>query len=239
MEEKLLKRMENFRNTPDRLKFELLRELSELPENEQIVEFLLNVIENEKYDRIRINAVMNLKNIKNKLIEDKLKTIFSFEHDKSVKLVIVETLGERDTVEIDDFFQKVVLKDPNDVVRATAIRKLHERKNLDDSKMLDLLMEIILTDSSVFPKQISLSALPYYADESTYKTLKNLFKREEMHQLKKLLFKTLKVIAEDLELELDVDEPLDPVFEDTRKARKKRRKERRKKKMGKDDYLYF
>ena len=88
--------MEDFKNTPDRLKFALLKELSELPENDQIVEFLLNIVENEKYDRIRINAVINLKNTKNKSVEEKLKTIFSFEHDKSVKLVIVETLGERE-----------------------------------------------------------------------------------------------------------------------------------------------
>lgn len=239
MEEELLKRMENFKNTPDRQKFELLKEMSELPENEKIVEFLLRIVENERYDRIRINAVLNLKNTKNKSVEERLKTQFSFEHDKSVKLVIVEALGERESTAIDDFFLKVVLKDQNDVVRATAIRKLHERENLEDSKMLDILMEIIQTDSSIFPKQIALSILPCYADGAAYKTLINVFKREEMHQLKKLLFKTLEEIAEHLDLEFSLDEPLDPVFEDTRKARRKRRKERKKKKMGKDDYLYF
>lgn len=231
--------MENFKNTPDRLKFELLRELSELPEEEHITNFLLNVVENEKYDRIRINAILNLKKYESDLIVEKLKIIFSFERDKSVRLVIVETLGERDSDEIEDFFQQVAIKDLNDIVRATAIRKLHERENIDQTVMHDLLLDVIQNDSSVFPKQIALSALPCYATSTTYDKLRNVFFREEMLQMKKLLFKTLEEISTKFELDLDVKEPGDPIFEDTKKARRKRRKERKKKKLDKDDYLYF
>jgi len=239
MEEKLLKKMEKFKNTPDRLKFELLTELSKLPENEKIVDFLISIVENEKYDRIRIRAILNLKKMQSSLIDEKLKDIFSFEHDKSVKLVIVEALGERDSEDIDDFFKHVVLKDSTDVVRATAIRKLHERKTLSDSELLDLLMEIILTDTSVFPRQIALSILPCYANFSNYKIVRHLFRTEEMHEMKKLLFRTLEEISANLNIKLDVDEPLEPIFDDSKKAKKQRRKERKKKKMGKDDYLYF
>ncbi len=239
MDKKHLKRMENFKNTPDRLKFEFLKELSEQPEDEEIADFLLNVVENEKYDRIRINAVLLLKKFKSEKVVEKLKTIFAFEHDKSVRLVLVETLGDRDSEDIDDFFRKAVIKDLNDIVRATAIRKLHERENIDHSDMQVLLLDVIQNDSSVFPKQIALSSIPCYADSSTYKILRNVFIREEMHQMKKLLFKTLKEIAEKFELKLDVVEPEDPIFEDTKEARRRRKKERKKKKMGKEDYLYF
>lgn len=239
MDKKYLKRMNNFKNTPDHLKFELLKELSELSEDDQITEFLLDVVENEKYDRIRINAALVLRKYKSDLIIEKLKTIFAFEHDKSVRLVIVEVLGERDSKEIDSFYQNVVLKDRNDVVRATAIRKLHERENVSSNDMKVLLLDVIQNDISVFPKQIALGLIPCYADENTYKTLKNLFLREEMLQMKKLLFKTIEEISKKLELDLDVKEPEEPIFEDTKKARRKRKKERKKKKLGKNDYLYF
>ncbi|MHA1199212.1 MAG: HEAT repeat domain-containing protein [Candidatus Heimdallarchaeaceae archaeon] len=239
MEEKFLKRMENFKNTPDRLKFELLKELSELPEEKRITNFLLSVVENEKYERIRINAIINLKKYESDLIVEKLKTIFSFERDKSVRLVIVETLGERDSDEIDNFFQQTAIKDLNDIVRATTIRKLHERENMDQTIMHDLLIDIIQNDSSVFPKQIALSALPCYATSSTYDKLRNVFFREQMHQMKKFLYRTLEEISTKMELDLDVKEPEDPIFEDTKKARKQRRKERKKKKLEKDDFLYF
>ena len=240
----IARRMENFKNTPDRLKYELIKELAKLPESEKVSDFLLNVVENERYDRIKIHAVLSLKKYTSTLVEERLKTIFSFEHDKSVKLVIVENLGERDSADVDDFFKKVAVRDQNDVVRATAIRKLHEREKVDDSEMLDLIMEVIQTDTSVFPRQIALSILPCYADSSIYRTIRNVFIREEMHQMKKLLFHTLKEISVKLELELDVNEPLDPIsiVDDSKKSRKHRRqnrKERKKKKMGKDDYLYF
>ena len=195
MDKKILKHMENFRNIPDSSKFELLRELSELPRDEKILNFLVNVIENEKYDRIRINAVLMLKKFTNPIVIEKLKTIFTFEHDKSVRLVIVEVLGEKDSKEVEDFFQNVVLKDLNDVVRATAIRKLQERKKIDNSAMHALLLDVIQNDSSVFPKQIALSTFLCYADSSDYKTLKNLFIREEMLQMKKLLLNMIRVFV--------------------------------------------
>ncbi len=239
MEKKLLKRMENFKNTPDRLKFYLLKELSELTDDKRINDFLLNVVENEKYDKIRINAVLLLKKFENDSTIEKLKTIYAFEHDKSVRLVIVETLGDMNSVDVDDFFQTIAIKDLNDVIRAASIRILHERGKLEKSIALDLLVDVIQNDSSVFPKQIALSSLSHYANNSTYGIIKKVFIREEMIQMKKLFYRTLKEISSKLNQELDVDEPQDPIVEDTKKARKKRRKERKKKKLDKDDYVYF
>ena len=231
--------MENFKNTPDDLKFALLKELSNLPEDKKILDFLLNVAENEKYDKIRINTILLLRKYESDLVINKLKTIFAFEHDRSVRLSIIESLGNMNSKEIDDFFQNIVTKDLNDVVRGTIIRKLQERGNLDQNVMLELLLNIIQNDTSVFPIQIALNFLPLYAKLSTYNYVKNLFNKEEMFQMKKLLFRTLETISLKIKIDLDVNEPEEPIIEDTKKARRKRRKEQKKKKKGKDDYLYF
>ena len=54
MDKELEKKINNFSNLPDRDKLGLLIELSDHLENNEVQNFLFHVIENDKYEKIRI-----------------------------------------------------------------------------------------------------------------------------------------------------------------------------------------
>ncbi|MCG3260628.1 MAG: hypothetical protein H7644_12830, partial [Candidatus Heimdallarchaeota archaeon] len=58
MEQELAKIMKKFKNSPDFAKFELLDKLGNEQKSQNLVDFLIQVGENDKYYKIRIKAIM-------------------------------------------------------------------------------------------------------------------------------------------------------------------------------------
>ncbi|NPD90268.1 MAG: HEAT repeat domain-containing protein [Asgard group archaeon] len=231
-------RIKKFNNSPDRVKFEILVSISEQKKSKENIEFLLKVIEVEKYEKIRIKAILTLKEFEDKKIVQKLSEFFSFERDNSVRLALIEVLGSASSEEIEEVLINATKKDSNDIIRSMAIKHLHERAKIDQKEMKNLLLDVIQNDRAIFPKQIALSVISSYAKQEELDKLKLIFEREEKFKMKQLLHQTMMNIASNLQTELDVEEPIEEKEEETEK--KKRRKRRKKVKKKKDEeYLYF
>ena len=241
MDSKLEKKLKTFNNLPDKLKLEKLVSISEQEIDDDILEFLIKVVEKEKYERIRIKALFILKDTKKKEIAQKLMEIYAYERENSIKLVLTEMIGDLSSPKIEDFLTKISKVDENDVVRSMAIRKLHERKKLKKDKLRELLLDRIQNDKAVFPIQMSLNILPDYADSESLETLKRVYQRETKNKMKQLIYQTMSKIAETLGEDLDIKEPiLSNVREAMEKTHKKKRRGRKKKKKGKnEEHLFF
>ncbi len=241
MNPKLEKKLKKFNNLTDKMKLEELVSISEQEIDENILEFLIKVFEKEKYERIRIKAIFILKDTKKKEIAQKLMEFYAYERENSIKLVLAEVIGDMSSPKIEDFLIRISKEDENDVIRSMAIRKLHERGKLKKDKIRELLLEIIQNDKAVFPIQMSLNIIINYADSESLETLKRVYKRETKSKMKQLFYQTMKKIAEILDEDLGIKEPILSITrEELEKTNKKKRRVRKKKKKAKDEeHLFF
>jgi len=241
MDSKLEKKLKKFNNSPDVMKLEELVSISEQEIDENNLEFLIKVVEKEKYEKVRIKAIFILKDTKKKEITQKLMEFFAYERENSVKLVLTEVIGDMSSPKIEDFLIRISKEDENDIVRSMAIRKLHERGKLKKDKIRKLLLEIIRNDKAVFPIQMSLNIIPNYADSESLETLKHAFRRETRSKMKQLIYQTMSKIAETLDEDLGIKEPiLEVVREELERSQKKKRRKRKAKKKAKDEeHLFF
>jgi HEAT repeat protein len=235
MEKNIEKRMKKFRNLRDRDKLATLVDISEKPKSEENIELLLKVIEEERYEKIRIKAILVLKKFANKNIVQRLQEFYSREKEKSVRLALIEVLGDVSRVKVEDFLSKVAEKDENDVIRAMALKNLHERGKLDNEKMKKLILDIIQNDRATFPKQIAISIAQFYADQDVIDTLKRVFRRETKHKMRLLLYQKISEISKKLYVDLDIEEPIEEIVEED----KKRKLRIRKKKKEEEEHLFF
>jgi hypothetical protein len=236
MDKKLEKKWKKFTNSTDRNKLDILVKLSEQDKSDEIAEFLFRAIEQEKYEKIRIKAIMILKEYDDEKIVDKLSIFYGYEREKSVRLALVEAIGNMSSSKVEDLLQNVIEKDDNDIVRSMAIKNLHNRKKIGKAKMRNVLHDVIQNDHDVFPKQMALSVIEFYANNSSLEILQKVFNREVKFKMRSLIYKTLSTIATKLKKELDVEEPKEETFEKTDKKEKKRRK---KKKKEEEEHLFF
>ena len=207
MDKELEKKINNFSNLPDRDKLGLLIELSDHLENNEVQNFLFHVIENDKYEKIRIKAILILKTNDDEETVRRLSELCAYERENSVRLALVEALSDMNSGEIDNILQRIAQKDNNDIIRSIAVKNLHERNKFSKVKMKTLLLEIIQQDSSAFPKQISLNLIPQYADKKTLDILESVYTREKKYKMKKLIHQTMKETADKVKVKFDVEEP--------------------------------
>ncbi|MHA2254696.1 MAG: HEAT repeat domain-containing protein, partial [Candidatus Heimdallarchaeaceae archaeon] len=205
MVKELEERIKKFKNSPYRVKFETLVSISEQKKNKENIAFLFKVIEVEKHEKIRIKAILTLKKFEDKKIVQQLSEFFSFERDNSVRLALIEVLGSASSEEIEEMLRSAAKKDSNDIIRSMAIKNLHEREKIDQTKMKSLLMDVIQNDRATFPKQMALSIISSYAKKEDLDTLKLIFEREIKFKMKQLLHQTMKNVALNLQTELDVE----------------------------------
>lgn len=236
MVKELEKRIKNFSNFPDREKLAFLIELSDHLENKEILNFLFYVIENDRYEKIRIKSILILKTHDDEETVRKLSELYAYEREKSVRLALVEAIADMSSGEIDDLLQSIAKKDDNDIIRSIALKNLHERKKIGKAKMRTLLLDVIQNDGSIFPKQISLNLMSLYADKKSPEVLKSVYEREKKFKMKKLIHQTMREVAEKVKVELDVEEPIEKKVEE---EIGKRRRKRRKKKKEDEDHLFF
>ena len=241
MDPKLEKRLKKFNNSPDVMKLKELFSISEQEIDENNLEFLIKVVEKEKYERVRIKAILILKDTKKREIAQKLMEFYAYERENSVKLVLVEAIGDMSSPKIDDFMIRISKEDENDIVRSMAIRKLHDRGKLKKDKIRNLLLEVIQNDKDVSPIQMSLNIIPNYAESESLEILKRVYRRETKNKLRLLIYQTMSKIAEILDEDLGIKEPiLEVVRDESGKAQKKKRRRRKTKKKAKDEeHLFF
>ena len=241
MDPKLEKRLKKFNNSPDVTKLKELVSLSEQEIDENNLEFLIKVVEKERYENVRIKAIFILKDTKKKEIVQKLMEFYAYERENSVKLVLIEAICDMSSPKIEDFLIRISKEDENDIVRSTTIRKLHDRGKLKKDKIRNLLLEIIQNDKAVSPIQTSLNIIHNYANSESLETLKRVYRRETKSKLKQLIYQIMSKIVETLGEDLGIEEPvLGVVREDLEKVQKKKRRRRRVKKKAKDDeHLFF
>ncbi len=235
MEQELAKMMKKFNNSPDFAKFELLDKLGNEQKNQNLVDFLIQVSENDKYYKIRIKAIMTVTKFEDSDIAQKLSELYAYERDRNVRLAITESLGDMSTSDTDEMLLNISKNDLNDVVRSAALRKLHERKKLKKAVMRKLILETIKNDHDVYPRQIALSIIPKYANQTVYTALKTIFDEETKFKMRSLLYKTLAEVATKLDKEIDVDEPIKPKEEPI----KKRKRRKKKKDKEAEEHLFF
>ena len=241
MDPKLEKRLKKFNNSPDVMKLKELFSISEQEIDENNLEFLIKVVEKEKYERVRIKAILILKDTKKKEIAQKLMEFYAYERENSVKLVLVEAIGDMSSPKIEDFLIRISKEDENDIVRSMAIRKLHDRGKLKKDKIRNLLLEVIQNDKDVSPIQMSLNIIPNYAESESLETLKRVYRRETKNKLRLLIYHTMSKIAETFNEDLGIKEPLLELARDeSGKSQKKKRRRRKTKKKSKDEeHLFF
>ncbi|MHA1201460.1 MAG: HEAT repeat domain-containing protein [Candidatus Heimdallarchaeaceae archaeon] len=240
MDPKLEKKLKKFNNSPDVMKLKELISISEQEIDKNNIEFLIKVVEKEKYERVRIKAILILKETKKKEIAQKLMEFYAFERENSVKLVLVEAIGDMSSPKIEDFLITISKEDENEIVRSMTLRKLHDRGKLKKDKIRNLLLEVIQNEKSVSPIQMSLNIILNYADSESLETLKRVYRRETKSKMRLLIYQTMSKIAEILDEDLGIKEPiLDVVREDLGKSQKKKRRRRFKKKAEDDEYLFF
>jgi len=235
MEKELAEMMKKFKNSPDFAKFELLDKLGNEQKSQNLVDFLIEVSENDKYYKTRIKAIMTVTKFEDSDIAQKLSELYAYERDRNVRLAMTESLGEMSSSDTDEMLLNILKNDLNDVVRSAALRKLHERKKLKKAAMRKLILETIKNDHDVYPKQIALSIIPQYANQTVYESLKTVFEEETKFKMRSLIYKTLVEIATKLDKEVDVDEPVKPKDEPIQK--RKRRKKRKDKEA--EEHLFF
>ena len=241
MNSKLEKRLKKFNNSPDVTKWKELISISEQEIDKDSMEFLIKVVEKEKYERVRIKAILILKGTKKKEIVQKLMEFYAYERENSIKLVLVEAIGDMSSPKIEDFLIRISKEDENDIVRSMAIRKLHDRGKLKKDKIRLLLLEVIQNDRDVSPIQMSLNIITNYADSESLETLKRVFRRETKSKMRLLIYQTMSKIAETLDEDLGIKEPILEVVggEMPKTLKKKRRKRKSKKKAKDEEHLFF
>ncbi len=237
MVKELEERTKKFKNSPYRVKFETLISISKQKKSKENIAFLFKVIEVEIHEKIRIKAILTLKEFEDKKIVQKLSEFFSFERDNSVRLALIEVLGSASSEEIEEVLINAAKKDSNDIIRSIAIKNLHEREKIDQTKMKSLLIDVIQNDRATFPKQMALSIISFYAKKEDLDTLKLIFERETKFKMKQLLHQTMRNVASNLQTELDVEEPIEEKEEEPDKKKRRRRKKVKKKKDK--EHLYF
>ncbi len=235
MEKELAKMIKKFKNSPDFAKFELLDKLGNEQKSQNLVDFLIQVSENDKYYKTRIKAIMTVTKFEDSDIAQKLSELYAYERDRNVRLAIAESLGEMSSSDTDEMLLNIVKNDLNDVVRSAALRQLHERKKLKKAVMRKLILETIKNDHDAYPKQIALSIIPKYANQTVFAALKTIFEEETKFKMRSLLYKTLVEVATKLDKEIDVDEPVKPKDEPI----KKRKRRKKKKDKEAEEHLFF
>ncbi|MHA1260379.1 MAG: HEAT repeat domain-containing protein, partial [Candidatus Heimdallarchaeaceae archaeon] len=118
--------LKKFHNLTDRQKLAFLMEIENQAKEEQNIPFLFNVIEKESYEKIRIKALLVLRKYLDAKIAKKIRELCAYERENSVKLAMIEVLGDYNNQENADFLISIIKKDQNDVIRSTALRKLYE-----------------------------------------------------------------------------------------------------------------
>ncbi|MHA1667927.1 MAG: HEAT repeat domain-containing protein [Candidatus Heimdallarchaeaceae archaeon] len=226
--------LKKFHNLTDRQKLAFLMEIEIRAKEEQNIPFLFNVIEKESYEKIRIKALLVLRKYLDAEIAKKIRELYAYERENSVKLAMIEVLGDYNDQENADFLISIIKKDQNDVIRSTALRKLYEKqKNVDKTKLKSVILAVIKNDKDSFPKQIALAIAQNYPEDDVYKTIREVFLEEKWFQMKSLLYKTLEKIANKQGREIDVEEPVEEELKNDKKRKKKKKRRR------KDSLLLF
>ncbi len=236
MDKVIVKKMKKFNNTPDDSKVEFLELLGNEEKNSDIVEFLVKIIESDTYYKIRIKAVLTLAKFEDDEIAQKLSEIYAYERDRNVRLAITESLGDM-SIEIDEMLQNILKNDLNGIVRAAALRKLHERKKLKKEILRKLVLETINKEKDTFPKQIALGLLPSYSTQTVYNTLKTIYDDETKFKMRSLIYKTITEVASALNIEVGVEEPSKP--KPTPEPGKKKKRRKKKKDKEPEEHLFF
>jgi hypothetical protein len=238
MEKEITKKMKKFNNITDDAKVEFLELLGEEKKDSKIDDFLIKIIESDTYYKIRIKAVLTLAKFEDDEVAQKLSEIYAYERDRNVRLAITESLGDM-TTNTEEMLQNILKNDLNDIVRAAALRKLHERKKLKKDALRKLMLSTIKKEKDTFPKQIALSLLPSYATQTVYKELITIYDDEVKFKMRSLIYKTITEVADALKIEVDVDEPERPKPPPELKKRRQRRKQKKKQDKEPEEHLFF
>ncbi len=237
MDKEIAKKMKKFNNSHDDTKIEVLDLIGKETKNPDIDDFLINIIESDTHYKIRIKAVLTLAIFEDKKIAQRLSEIYAYERDRNVRLAITESLGDM-TSETDEMLQNILKNDLNDIVRAAALRKLHERKKLKKDMLRKIVLDTIKKERDTFPKQLALGFLPSYATQTVYNTLKKIYDDETKFKMRSLIYKTITEVAAALDKEVDVDEPTRPKPAPELTKKRKRRKKKKKDKEP-EEHLFF
>lgn len=235
--------IKQYTRSTDNMKLDILIQLSTHPKKAEAEDFLIELIKTEHYDQIRIKTILILKEFETDNVQKQLRDFYSFERLESVRLAIVEALGKLPSPENNSVLITAATNDKSQTIRSAALRNLHDKWKIDEIDMKTFLMKIIKTENAIYPKQMALSLIPFYAEDDTIEELLQIFETETMERMKQLVLQTLHKVADKLMLDIDL-----PKFsEDTKKPLTKiersplfgnlRKKKSKKKK--KDDYLYF
>lgn len=220
----------------DYRKLEILMKLEEEERTEAIKRFLWEIIENEKYEKLRIKAILMLSEKQTKEITRKLGEMYAFERDQSVRLAIVQAL-KKSKVEIAKIvLERAVKTDESDKIRAVALANLHESKVATEEEMRKIIKGVLLEEKATFPKQVALSIVAEYADEEIIGVLKQAYEQEKGNKMKTLIYKTIEQIYNKKEESIDIEPPEKEEIEEE-KGKKKRKGKKEKKKDNEE--LFF
>lgn len=175
-----------FRNGTDKEKIDQLIKWNTLCDPD-IADFLLDILEKEKFYKIRVLAAIQLKNYDTKDNGEKLERIYYREKDESVKIAIIETLGDYENFNSKDFLVKEVRTGSSSIIKGTALRKIHEKKKLDNEQLEKFLLNIIANENNSFPKKLALSLVRIYATKESLPILWDLMIKEENDEEKQIL----------------------------------------------------
>ncbi|RLG12587.1 hypothetical protein DRN69_06595, partial [Candidatus Pacearchaeota archaeon] len=109
------------------------------------------------------------------------------EKDESVKIAIIETLGDYENFNSKDFLVKEVRTGSSSIIKGTALRKIHEKKKLDNEELEKFLLNIIANENDSFPKKLALSLVGIYATKESLPILWDLMIKEENDEEKQIL----------------------------------------------------
>ncbi|MHA1686902.1 MAG: HEAT repeat domain-containing protein [Candidatus Heimdallarchaeaceae archaeon] len=213
-------------------KLEILLKLSNQELTPEMMEFLYKVIEEERYEKLRIKAILILMKEQTQEIVKKLGEIYAYERDESVRLAIIQYLTPTKENNALQILKAALENDTNDKIRAIALKNLHESKEITKEEMKKIIESVIIREKAKFPKQIALGIVKEYADEKIIETLKKAYLKEKSYKMQKLLYQTLVEIYERMGREPDLAEPEMEVVNEKKKKRKKKGKKE-------EDYLYF
>ncbi len=181
----------------DTEKIQLILELKAQIITPHIENFLLDLIKNEFYDKLRIIAILSLKGHKNIEIKNKLMDIYDKEKNENVRLALINILTSM--VDKKEEYIELLNKEKSDIIKTNIVRNIVLEELIDNKSIETFLLDIIEKEEGKYTITVALELLHDFLTLDGIGRLETVCRRKINPQLKLIIYNKLIVYAKEKE----------------------------------------
>lgn len=188
---------DEYNKATDRKKIQLILELRSQAITLHIEKFLLDIIKNEFYDKLRIVAILSFKGHNNTRTKDKLMEIYDKEKNENVRLALINVLTSM--VDKKEEYVELLKKEKSDIIKTNIVRNIVLEELIDKKDLETFLLNIIEKEEGQYTITVALELLYDLLTIDGINHLEQICRRKINPQLKLVIYNKLIAYAKEKE----------------------------------------